>query len=83
VIAQEPEIIFRVVDQGEALDPQLIQAALSATGQVEIKTEKAGRYSRGLGLYVVARSAELAGARLSIGSGGPGSTIDLICSRSS
>ena len=83
VIAEEADLVFRVVDQGEALDPELAQAALSATGQVEIKTEKAGRYSRGLGLYIVARSAELAGAHLRIGLNDVGSTIDLVCSRSS
>lgn len=81
VIAEEADLLFRVVDQGEALDPAFTQAAVSATGQVEIKTEKAGRYSRGLGLYVVARSAELASARLRIGATGIGSTIDLVCSQ--
>ena len=81
VIVEENDFIFRVTDQGEALDPQLTQAALTATGQVEIKTEKAGRYSRGLGLYVVARSAELAGAHLRFGLNDSGSTIDLVCSR--
>lgn len=81
VIVEENDFIFRVTDQGEALDPQLTPAAFAAAGQLEIKTEKAGRYSRGLGLYVVARSAELAGARLRVGLNGAGSTIDLVCCR--
>ncbi len=79
ILAEGQDFIFRVTDEGEALDPALAEAALSAAGQVEIKTTKAGRYSRGLGLYVVARSAEVAAAHVRVGSSDTGSAIELVC----
>jgi len=81
VVETPGEVVFRVKDDGEALDPNLADAALSAAGQVDIKTKKAGRYSRGLGLYVVVRCAELAGASLRVGSGSKGSVFDLVAKR--
>lgn len=72
------EVVFRVEDSGVALSPDLAEAALSAGGQVEVKTNPAGRYSRGLGLYVVARSAELAGVKMRLGESEAGSAIELI-----
>jgi signal transduction histidine kinase len=74
-------VIFRVKDDGEALDASLAASALSAAGQVEIKTKRAGRYSRGLGLYVVARCAELGHAELRVGVSDKGSVLDLVCKR--
>jgi len=79
LLRTQDAVVFRVKDDGEALDPELAAAALSAAGQVEIKTKKAGRYSRGLGLYVVVRCAELAHARLHVGSSAQGSELDLVC----
>lgn len=79
VLRDGDNVVFQVMDDGDALDPDLAEAAFSAAGQVEIKTKKAGRYSRGLGLYVVARSAELAGAHLRVISSNSGSVIDLVC----
>ena len=79
-VFREPSaVVFRVTDEGPALEPVLAEAALSAAGQVEVKTARGGRYSRGLGLYVVARAAEMAGARVRVGSSSSGSVIDLIC----
>jgi signal transduction histidine kinase len=75
------DFVFRVTDDGAALDPGLTEAALSAVGQLEIKTARAGRYSRGLGLYVVARSSELAGAHIRVGSSQTGSVIELVCTQ--
>jgi len=74
----DDRIVFRVEDDGVALSPALAEAALSAGGQVEVKTDPAGRYSRGLGLYVVARSAELAGVKLRIAETESGSAIELV-----
>lgn len=72
-------LVFRVLDDGVALSPELAEAALTAAGQSEVKTARGGRYSRGLGLYAVARSAELSGAKLRIGETESGSSLELAC----
>lgn len=72
-------LLFRVLDDGAALSPELAEAALTAAGQCEVKTARSGRYSRGLGLYAVARCAELAGAKLRIGETESGSSLELSC----
>lgn len=75
-------VSFLVEDRGPGLSPEFAEAALTASGQVDIKTASGGRYSRGLGLYVVARSAELAGVKLRIGETEQGSALELIAKQS-
>ena len=73
----DTELIFVVEDDGPALSPELVESAFSAVGQLQIKSEPRGRYSRGLGLYAVARSATLAHARLQVGETSRGSSLQL------
>lgn len=66
-VRETPEgVRFRVEDRGPVLAPEFRDAAFSAEGQVSLKGKGHGRYSRGLGLYVVGRTAQLAGAKLRI-----------------
>lgn len=69
---------FLVEDSGPRLSEELAETALTAAGQVEIKTAPGGRYSRGLGLYPVARSAELASVKLRFLERESGSAIELL-----
>ncbi len=65
-------LCFQVRDEGPVLSPKFLPAVFSAEGQVQFKTEIGARYSRGLGLFVVARSAHWAGAVLRSGQGNQG-----------
>lgn len=71
-------VSFLVEDSGPRLSEELAESALTAAGQVEIKTAPGGRYSRGLGLYPVARSAELASVKLRFLERESGSAIELL-----
>ena len=82
VKVSDDDVSFLVEDRGPGLSPELAESALTASGQVDIKTVSGGRYSRGLGLYVVARSAELAGAKLRVGESEHGSSLELIAKQS-
>lgn len=53
-----------ITDNGSPLAPDDRERAFAATGQLVAKTNGNGRYSRGLGLFVAALSAEAAGAKL-------------------
>ncbi|HSC86280.1 MAG TPA: HAMP domain-containing sensor histidine kinase [Polyangiaceae bacterium] len=57
-------VVLRVEDGGVPLPGDLLDLALSPAGQLALKSNPAGRYSRGLGLYVAARSASLAHASI-------------------
>jgi two-component system CheB/CheR fusion protein len=59
--------IVTVVDDGQALAPEFIEEAFSASGQTRTKSLGAGRYSRGLGLFCAKVCAESAGARVGVG----------------
>ena len=62
-------LLLCIEDSGPSIDPSLEAKALSALHQNEIKTLSHARYSRGMGLYAAARSAEWAGAALLLGEG--------------
>ena len=81
VLAQPDQVHFRVEDQGTPLDKDLWDAAFSAEGQISVKGRAAGRYTRGLGLYMVGRCAQLAGAVVQVQEGARGSAIDLVAPR--
>lgn len=66
VFSDQGRIFFEVRDLGSPIATELVSQALSAEGQSQIKTAPGGRYSRGLGLYVASRCAELAGGTFSI-----------------
>lgn len=72
------EVVFRVEDDGPALSPAMLVQVSTAAAQDSHKSERAARYSRGLGLYIVARSADAAGVRLCIGEGETKSVIELV-----
>lgn len=78
------KLVFRVSDRGPAVPPELFEEAKSLLGQVRLKGRVEARYSRGLGLYVVARTASLAQAEFRPGAvEGPGSALELIVSKKS
>lgn len=78
VSVQQGAAHFQLRDQGPPLSPDLADAAFSATGQNRIKSELGARYSRGLGLYAVARAAEMAGARLRRSECDEGSLLEIV-----
>lgn len=54
----------RVADGGPALETELTGAAFAAAGQLSSKSRRAGRYSRGLGLFAAFAAARATGAAL-------------------
>lgn len=83
VQGEQGKIVFRVEDDGPSLSSKLAEFALSAAGQAHVKTEMHGRYSRGLGLYGVARNAEFSGARLRQVVVDQGSVLEIVADQSS
>lgn len=77
------EVHFIVTDTGPIVRAELAESIFSASGQVQIKTSAEGRYSRGLGLYVSARCARLAGLKLSFGQDGEKSQLRLVAQQAS
>lgn len=78
-ISQEDgQASFCVLDDGPELPEELRALVFSAAGQSEFKGERRARYSRGLGLYAVARAAHLAAARLEVRPQPSGSCIALV-----
>lgn len=77
VVRRDREIGFVVRDEGPRLVGDFESAAFSLRGQLDAKGRAEGRYSRGMGLYMVGRSAALAGARIAVDSSGERSAIGL------
>jgi signal transduction histidine kinase len=78
VLQEGTDIVFAVRDRGPGLVEELRERAFSAAAQPQIKSDRRVRYSRGLGLYAVARSAFLAGAKVVVVPQEEGSTIELV-----
>lgn len=77
VVSRETEVGFFVADDGPKLAAGFERAAFSLEGQLDAKGRAEGRYSRGMALYMVGRSAALAGARIDVDSSGARSSIAL------
>lgn len=76
--AEDGRMIFSVEDDGPALAREFSESAFTLPGQIETKGRLDGRYSRGLGLYVAGRSAELAGAQIVVASVPKGNRFELV-----
>jgi signal transduction histidine kinase len=81
ICVEEGSVSFCVFDGGPELPEELRPRVFSAAGQAEIKSERRARYSRGLGLYAVARAAHLAGALLEVRPQASGSCMALVVPR--
>jgi K+-sensing histidine kinase KdpD len=78
VLTRERALVFRLEDQGSALSPKMEQLVRSAVEQDNLKADRGARYSRGLGLFTVARFAEISGAQFAPGQAESGSALELI-----
>lgn len=81
VLPREGQVVFRVEDDGVSLAPEHATLALSGVGQTQLKTASRGRYSRGLGLYAVAKNASLAGALFCKAEQPAGSAFEILAPR--
>lgn len=68
----------RVEDAGAPVASELLDAAFSASGQLVAKSERGGRYGRGLGLFSAAVAARAAGAEVRASSTESGSLLELV-----
>lgn len=75
--ARQGSMVFCVEDTGPPLAAEFQESAFTLAGQLVTKSRLDGRYSRGLGLYVAGRSAELAGARIAVIPSSNGSRFEL------
>ena len=75
---QGAHVVFRVEDRAATIEQGEADLAFSARGQLELKSKLSGRYTRGLGLYVVARSAHRAGAEVRVAERAEGSALELV-----
>ncbi len=71
-------LVLRVEDDGVPLDVVSARSAFSARGQLDAKSAASGRYTRGLGLYMVGKNARLAGVEVRVGHAEHGSCIELV-----
>jgi len=79
LVSQTPSgVSFCVEDQGSALGVELLEQAFTPAGQLEVKSRAEGRYTRGMGLYMVGRCATLAGATVRVPKRDRGSAIELL-----
>lgn len=65
----ESELVVGVTDTGVPLALEVAEQAFTAEGQLSTKNVSGGRYSRGLGLFAARIAANVAGVRVSRGSG--------------
>jgi len=66
------QAIVSVTDTGAPINADLTTLALTAEGQFATKNQPGSRYSRGLGLYAAKIAADVAGATVTVKSGGSG-----------
>lgn len=82
LLTESPSIVtFRVEDSGPALEPEFIEEAFSAAGQLRAKGARGGRYSKGLGLFCARYCAEAAGAELRLAESRSGNAFELCAKR--
>lgn len=56
-------VVVSVEDDGMPIAPELHEVIFTREGQVKGRSQEQGRYSRGLGLYIAAVAAKLAGGK--------------------
>jgi signal transduction histidine kinase len=82
LLRESPDsITFVVEDSGPGLEPEFLEEAFSAEGQLRAKRARGGRYSKGLGLFCASVCARAAGAELTLGSAERGNAFELRAER--
>lgn len=71
------QVIARIEDAGAALAGEVRQRAFTAEGQLETKSVRNGRYSRGMGLYCAALAASAGGGSVQHAESAAGNAFEL------
>lgn len=74
-------VLLRVQDSGARLEPDMLDLAFTAAGQLRAKRSGGGRYSGGLGLFCARICAEAAGAQVGVVEGAAAHTFELVAPR--
>lgn len=78
---QPEQVVVIVSDTGTPLEPDMLEGAFTAAGQLRAKRRGGGRYSAGLGLFCARICADAAGAQVRAGSSNAGNWFELVAPR--